>query len=401
MGIFGDIADGFKDGFEAVKDFGGNFVDGLDDAYSHTAAHLEKHFSNKGNDLLIGNGNDNFLYGGGGNDTIQGMGGRDVMDGGAGWDTLDVTEWHGYYNLDMETGATNWAGETAVGFEKVLLGNGQNVVYGTTFSNEIHLGGGHDRAYGKGGHDKIIGGYGDDTLKGDGGDDHLEGGRGNDQIFGGADDDFLSGGRGNDWIEGGTGNDTIQGGAGRDRMDGGDGIDTLDVTEWNGSFNISMSSGKTNWTGELAINFEHVTLGDGENIVTGTSDANFISLAGGDDKAYGYRGSDVLTGGKGDDTLDGGRGNDTLVGGMGDDDLTGGHGEDTFYFGTNDSGLDRITDFEKGEDVLNFAFNDADDMGDLLISNYKGDTLIDYGNGKVLLEGFDVTEVDTTLFDFG
>jgi len=57
---------------------------------------------------------------------------------------------------------------------------------------------------------------------------------------------------------------------------------------------------------------------------------------------YGFAGNDKLSGGAGNDFIDGGQGNDTL---------TGGTGNDTFYFRSGD-GIDTITDFTHGGDVI-------------------------------------------------
>jgi ELWxxDGT repeat protein/VCBS repeat-containing protein len=65
----------------------------------------------------------------------------------------------------------------------------------------------------------------------------------------------------------------------------------------------------------------------------------------------GGAGQDVLYGSAGNDTISGGGGNDLLVGGRGNDTLTGGTGSDTFAFSTGD-GLDAITDFAHGTDVI-------------------------------------------------
>jgi len=56
-------------------------------------------------------------------------------------------------------------------------------------------------------------------------------------------------------------------------------------------------------------------------------------------------------------TIIGGEGDDVIFGGTGNDELTGGLGADTFIWtkGDVDSGVDTITDFNAGEDVLNLA----------------------------------------------
>ena len=45
-------------------------------------------YGGSGNDLIIGNNQDNFLRGGSGDDTISGKGGQDILEGGAGSDNL-------------------------------------------------------------------------------------------------------------------------------------------------------------------------------------------------------------------------------------------------------------------------------------------------------------------------
>ncbi|WP_299850104.1 spondin domain-containing protein [uncultured Roseovarius sp.] len=89
---------------------------------------------------------------------------------------------------------------------------------------------------------------------------------------------------------------------------------------------------------------------------------------------------DVLVGGAGDDILDGGRGNDKLEGGI---------GADTFLF-AQDSGIDVITDFEAGLDVLDFT---ATGVGELNAVQDGADVLIDLGEGNT------VTLIDTQIAD--
>lgn len=76
------------------------------------------------------------------------------------------------------------------------------------------------------------------------------------------------------------------------------------------------------------------------------------------DVLYGEDGNDLLVGGGGNDKLYGGTGNDVLIGGYGDDTLTGGEGQDIFVFNTDrtglkvDNGIDKITDFSEGDQIL-------------------------------------------------
>jgi VCBS repeat-containing protein len=103
----------------------------------------------------------------------------------------------------------------------------------------------------------------------------------------------------------------------------------------------------------------------------------------------GGNGADVLDGGNGNDILSGGNGADALIGGMGNDTLTGGKGPDTFVFGAA-SGLDRVTDFEKG-DVLQLSKAQFGSFADLAgkIQKIGADTVIDLGGGNlVTLQNF-------------
>jgi hypothetical protein len=74
----------------------------------------------------------------------------------------------------------------------------------------------------------------------------------------------------------------------------------------------------------------------------GTMGKNTIRGQDGDDLILGYDGKDKLAGGNGNDKIDGG---------LGADKLSGGNGADTFYLIWLDK-VDRITDFQSGEDIL-------------------------------------------------
>lgn len=91
-------------------------------------------------------------------------------------------------------------------------------------------------------------------------------------------------------------------------------------------------------------------------IINGTSgnDKNDKKLIGTEqaDEIYGYEGNDELIGGSGNDILVGGSGNDILDGGSGNDTLTGGLGRDTFVLYYSGGGIDRITDYTVGTDLI-------------------------------------------------
>src|SRR5262245_61084662 len=67
--------------------------------------------------------------------------------------------------------------------------------------------------------------------------------------------------------------------------------------------------------------------------------------------------SDDILGKDGNDTIDGRAGDDYLVGGKGKDKLTGGAGADAYVFNEKlgKDNLDRITDFDVNEDVLQLS----------------------------------------------
>ncbi|MEM9216664.1 MAG: calcium-binding protein, partial [Cyanobacteria bacterium P01_F01_bin.150] len=296
-----------------------------------------------GNDTINGqNGNDRLL-GGNGNDVIDGGLGLDEMDGGAGIDTLDVRFWSGDYHLNMTTGVTNYAGETAVNFERVYTGAGNDNIIGTAIANYISTGSGNDRIEAGAGNDVVNAGVGDDRVLGDTGNDRISGGAGNDRVSGGAGNDRISGGTGNDRLVGGLGNDTLLGGTGNDVingnlgldvMDGGAGIDTLDVRFWNNGYHLNMITGNTNYAGETATNFERVYTGAGADRIVGTSGANHINTSAGHDRVWAQAGNDVVIAGAGNDLVYGQAGRDRLIGATGNDTLVGGAGND-FINGSN------------------------------------------------------------------
>lgn len=216
---------------------------------------------------------DDIINGREGNDTINGSYGFDKMDGGAGVDTLDVAWDKDGYVLDMTTGVTNIPGETAINFENVITGSGNDKITGTNGKNAVING-----------------------------------------------NNVISTGAGNDWVDGGTGLDT---------MDGGLGVDTLDVSWDKEGYQLDMKTGVTNFVGETAINFENVTTGSGNDAIFGTADKNIINTAGGNDLIMAGAGDDILNG---YGTLaDGSAQIDQLYGGAGDDVFVLGTATDVFY----------------------------------------------------------------------
>lgn len=121
---------------------------------------------------------------------------------------------------------------------------------------------------------------------------------------------------------------------------------------------------------------------------------NFLYGGGGDDTVFGGEGDDHLYGEAGKDRLTGGEGNDRLNGGSGNDILTGGEGSDHFVF---NRGLDRITDFENGDDVINLSsFAQFDSFADIRAAAKQvgTDVVIKAGADALTIEDFRLTQMD-------
>jgi serralysin len=212
-----------------------------------------------------------------------------VWDAG-GNDTFDFSGYADNQIIDLRQGSFSNVGG--------YIGN-VSVAVGADIEN-AKGGSGADVLHGNAVGNSVFGGAGADTI--DGGTDgsnYLRGDDGNDQITGGAGFDDINGNKGNDVAHGGLGDDWVVGGQDNDQLFGDDGGD----------------------------------------IVYGNLGA---------DTTDGGAGADLVRGGQGNDILTGGAGNDWLSGDRGDDTITGGAGADTFH-GSQDAGIDRITDFNYAE----------------------------------------------------
>ncbi|UWQ39574.1 right-handed parallel beta-helix repeat-containing protein (plasmid) [Leisingera aquaemixtae] len=141
--------------------------------------------------------------------------------------------------------------------------------------------------------------------------------------------------------------------------------------------------------------------GKDEDTVDGGGGRDKVFGGGGADTVYGGGGADVLKGGGGQDRLDGGRGNDKLNGGNGADRITGGDGSDTFVF-TAGHGQDTVLDFTSGTDMIDLSGlgQSVNSYSDLEISSQGGSTLIGTGDGTILLQGIQVSELGAEDFLF-
>ena len=110
----------------------------------------------------------------------------------------------------------------------------------------------------------------------------------------------------------------------------------------------------------------------------------------GNDTADGGAGADLVRGGQGDDVLQGGAGADFISGDLGNDTITGGGGGDTFNsFG--DAGLDRVTDFNRGEgDRVRL-----DPGSTYTVSQQGADTVVEVAGGaRMVLVGITLASLD-------
>lgn len=156
-------------------------------------------------------------------------------------------------------------------------------------------------------------------------------------------------------------------------------------------------------------------LGDGNDLVTGTSWGDFDIDAGeGDDQIYIGDGADHVAGGNGDDTiyagggndvLDGGAGNDRLFGEVGNDTIDGGDGNDVIDGGAGDD----VIRAGAGDDVIKAsADNDSVDGGEgydtLDLSAASGALYVDMASGRVAGSGIGVqtfTSIENLAFGDG
>jgi len=113
-----------------------------------------------GNDTLTGTAGDDTLQGLGGNDELVGSGGTDVYDGGSGLDTLNFRLTSEALNVDFAAGTVSGGfNGTFSNMERVLSGNGNDSLTGSS---------GADNLSGRGGADTLAGGAGSDWLWGGG-----------------------------------------------------------------------------------------------------------------------------------------------------------------------------------------------------------------------------------------
>lgn len=332
-----------------------------------------------GNDLLTGGNGDDYLYAGTGADTIDGGAGTDILYIDNSTDTANIkVTYTTPTNGSIVKGSNN--GTTFKNIEKIDFragaGNDNINISATTGSNSFDPGGGFFGIIivdGGAGNDTIVGsltanqvlwgGDGNDNLTGGNADDKLDGGAGNDIINGGGGDDWIVAGSGADTIDGGTGNNylvidnstdtaniniayttltngTIVGGANNGTtfkniqsvdFKTGSGNDKINIsavtTGLNSGVFVDAGAGNNTIVGSLTAS-NTLTVGDGNNHITGGNSFDRIAAGGGNNIINGLAGNDYVVSGSGDDIINGGDGNDNLIPGYGADTIDGGAGKD-------------------------------------------------------------------------
>jgi len=216
---------------------------------------IENVIAGGGDDITIGDDNNNVLDGGAGNNTISGGGGDDTLIGNAG-DPDTLTGSAGFNVLNGDEGDDLFLSGTAdtqfnggdgndtfianSGRDNFDGGDGTDLVDFTySSSSSLTLDLQADIAY-FGTFDPLsldnedlfniedaVGSSGNTRMIGDDGANLLDGFSGNDTLIGNGGGDTLIGGTGNDTLDGGAGNDTLDGGSGNDTLTGGDDADTF------------------------------------------------------------------------------------------------------------------------------------------------------------------------------
>ncbi|MFX4299853.1 calcium-binding protein [Pseudosulfitobacter pseudonitzschiae] len=288
------------------------------------------------------------------------------------------------------------------GFGIVEGGDGDDHIFGQkdsmdgvrTGSQVLNGGQGDDIINGNTGNDTIDGGAGSDVLAGGIDNDMISGGSDEDRLWGGDGDDHLDGGTGDDSVEGGTGDDTLVSGSGNDHLTGGSGDDTYVLTEVTGR-DVEITEEHAGGYDSLETDGSFDMSGNAENVeqarLTGNADIDLVSNSE-NNHLTGNSGDNVIHGGNGNDTIYGWGGDDVLIGGRGDDVMGSQQGADRFHFNDGD-GIDRIGDFNIGEDLITFS-GDVDPDAIVIGENEDGFVIIRYGEDQaILLDG-------VTLEDF-
>jgi len=409
----------------------GNIANALQ--YNNDARSLiENAVGGTGNDAITGNQAANSLRGGAGLDTLTGGAGNDVLDGGSGQDTVVYGGKRGDYGVTLLADGSLRIVDLRSG-----SADGQDTVIGTElfkFSDRVYslseLGGTSTVVQppveppvqppvvsGK----AIIGTYASDIISATSANVAL---RTTDA------GDTISGGFGNDRIDAGAGKDVIDGGAGNDTINAGAGDDVIRISSADALYDVIRAGESGETAGDTLELMSNVhlngfsALGSEVEILKGNSfgingmagnetyDLRELKAVSGLRYVDGGSGMDFMFGSRFADNLMGGAGNDMIAAGCGSDTLSGGAGNDFFVFSTDAGGAstDWIADFGDrfgDEDVLDLSgifsgvrtTNFATWKG-IYVKQVGYDSVISFGDDKVVLANVRATNLDFHDFDF-
>ena len=370
-----------------------------------------------GNDELQGGDGNDQLFGDNGNDLLEGGGGIDQLDGGAGVDTVSYSSSRRGISVNL------------------LLDEGSRKDHGNWREEIINI----ENVIGSDYDDSLTGDNGANELYGRGGNDHLNAGQGDDRLFGEAGDDVLLGL------------------SGADRLDGGEGVDTAVYSTSDEAVTVDLANGTSQGghaEGDVIVGVENLWGSEHDDTLSGDDGANRLNGGGGNDELHGKGGNDLLVGYTGADLLDGGPGidavsyhwsnegvavnlkegtseggyaegdviidveilggtlyDDVLVGNhepnqlygySGNDTLEGGGGVDRFVFDWF-NGDDTILDFTDNVDLIDLSIFGLTGFDDLTLTSNSNGVTIDMttsGGGTILLEDFDIANLDASDFLF-
>jgi Ca2+-binding RTX toxin-like protein len=390
-------------------------TDTVQSSISYTLGANVENLTLTGTAAIDGTGNSvaNVLIGNSADNKLDGKAGADTLTGGVGNDTYFVDN-----TADSVVEQANEGADTVQSAITYTLGanlehltltgtatiNGtgnssNNTLTGNSAVNTLTGGAGNDTLNGAGGADTLIGGTGNDIYVVDNTGDTIteKASEGTDTVrsaitytlganlehltltgtaaingTGNSSSNTLTGNSAINTLNGGGGNDTLNGAGGADKLIGGTGNDTYVVDNTGDTIAENASEGtdtvQSAITYTLGANLEHLTL-------TGTAAIN----------GTGNSSSNTLTGNSVANTLNGGAGNDTLIGGLGNDVLTGGTGNDIFRFVGFDQGVDSLSDFVSGSDLIH-----------IVGSNFG----LTAGSGVTLLSGTTTPSASGTVAQF-
>ena len=283
-------------GINVISGTEGNDSFDFSDTSLLNISHIELH---GGDDRLIGSDGADVIIGGAGNDELRGRSGDDVflfagidngidqVEGGDGSDAILGSDGDDLIKLQR--------------FESPLLvesidGRGGNDVLAIADGGSVlNLAGVAIR------HIELLrGGSGDDVITGSSGDDVVAPGQGFDRVYLGSGNDRLlldsTSGAGQYW--GGDGYDTIVGGIEDDviiLMELNP-VHSFERIDGDGGFNVlagTANSDQLDFSATELVSIDRISLGDGNDRLTGSSSIDWIDGGSGDDWLDGFHGGDV------------------------------------------------------------------------------------------------------------